>query len=295
MPVAAAVLLTSMWLYFAGAAALRSLWQHLRPPRGGRAAGRGTGMLRSALLVSPFMKVLAQTRIFDHSQLLLSSYHTKLIILNGSEWSMDLTKKEAAAAVGAGYMAIMGCAWLSALADEPLLLAFGALLGIVLPLRTFVDTARKVEQPKTRIIMELPNLLSKLMLLVGAGETVQRALDRCLEGKELDGHPLYKEWHIAILMLRSGHSFSASMERFNRSCAVQEVSVFTTVLLLNYRRGGEHFVLALRELSYAMWEKRKSIARAKGEEASAKLVFPLVGILLVLMVLIAAPALLLMS
>jgi tight adherence protein C len=85
------------------------------------------------------------------------------------------------------------------------------------------------------------------------------------------------------------------MERFNRSCAVQEVSIFTTVLLLNYRRGGEHFVLALRELSYTLWEKRKAIARTRGEEASSKLVFPLVGILLVLMILVAAPAVLLMS
>ncbi|MOA03965.1 hypothetical protein D3C78_1234970 [compost metagenome] len=116
-----------------------------------------------------------------------------------------------------------------------------------------------------------------------------------MEGKEKMDHPLYKEWSAAVSSLHNGQSFSTVIERFNRRCAVQEVSVFTTVLLLNYRRGGEHFALALRELSYSLWEKRKAIARSRGEEASSKLVFPLVGILLVLMVLVAAPAVLLMS
>jgi len=63
-------------------------------------------------------------------------------------------------------------------------------------------------------------------------------------------------------------------------------------MLLNYRRGGDKLVLSLKELTYTLWEKRKAIARTRGEEASSKLIFPVVGIFVVLMILVASPAML---
>jgi tight adherence protein C len=291
--VIAAALLTAIWLYLAGGAALHSIWLRLTSRK--RNENQAAQQLRELCLIHPFMRLLERLHLYDSLQLPISSYHMKLLVLMESDWTIERTKAEAAAAFGMGYAALTACAWLSLLGQEPMLLAMGAVFGIVLTLRPFVEAGRRVERRKQQLITELPEMLSKLMLLVGAGETVQQALARCLEGKDSKQHPLYKEWGDAVISLRNGQSFSAAIERFNRRCAVQEVSIFTTVLLLNYRRGGEHFVLALRELSYTLWEKRKAIARSRGEEASSKLVFPLVGILLVLMVLVAAPAVLLMS
>jgi tight adherence protein C len=219
----------------------------------------------------------------------------RLVVLNGPAWTLERTKAEAGAGLGIGYAVLTGCAALGALAQERLLLVVGGVVALVLALRPYAQASRGVEERKQMIIMELPHMLSRLMLLVGAGDTVQQAAARCLEGADRLRHPLYKEWSDALALMGNGQSFGAAIERFNRRCAVQEVSVFTTVVLLNYRRGGEQFVLALRELSYSLWEKRKAIARMRGEQASAKLVFPLVGILLVMMVLVAAPAVLLMG
>ncbi|MEV5026258.1 type II secretion system F family protein [Paenibacillus sp. LPE1-1-1.1] len=289
----AAITLTAIWLYLAGKEALYSLWNQLRNKKTG--SDFSGSQLKQLSLIDPFMRTLERYKLFDMLHLPMGSYHMRLLLLMDNAWTIERTKAQAAAALGTGYAALTGCAWLSLLGQEPILLAMGAVFGIVLTIRPFAEAGKRVERRKQQMIIELPGMLGKLMLLVGAGETVQQALARCLEGKEDDLHPLYKEWGDAVSMLRNGQSFSTAMERFNRRCAVQEVSVFTTVLLLNYRRGGEHFVLALRELSYTLWEKRKAIARARGEEASSKLVFPLVGILLVLMVLVAAPAVLLMS
>ena len=136
------------------------------------------------------------------------------------------------------------------------------------------------------------------MLLLGAGETVQRALIRCTdrrEDKDKRDNTLLIELRRANEEVRNGQSFSAAMEAFSRRCAVQEVSLFTTTILLNYRRGGDRLVLSLKELSYSLWEKRKAVARSRGEEASSKLVFPLVGIFLILMALVASPAILMMG
>lgn len=289
----AALLLTGIWLYIIGGSVFRLIWKQIR--RKSAHFKRSEQQFKRLMMIDPFIRILERLHLFDTFQLPLGSYHMKLLILKGADWTIERTKAETAASLGNGYAALTGCAWLSLLVQEPLLLIMGIVFGILLTIRQVIEAGRLVEQRKQQMITELPDMLSKLMLLVGAGETVQHALARCLERKEADKHPLYKEWSDAVSSLQNGQSFSSAMERFNRRCAVQEVSIFTTVLLLNYRRGGEHFVLALRELSYTLWEKRKAIARTRGEEASSKLVFPLVGILFVLMVLVAAPAVLLMS
>lgn len=95
--------------------------------------------------------------------------------------------------------------------------------------------------------------------------------------------------------LEGGYSFQQSFENFSKRCAVQEVSVFTTTVLLNFRRGGNDFVMALTDLSRVLWEKRKSITRTRGEQASSKLVFPMVVIFLVVVVLVGTPAFLMMN
>jgi tight adherence protein C len=288
-----AAVLTGLWIYLVGSGAFRLIWLHLADRK--RENSGGNSQLKQLGLINPFLFLLERFHLFDSFQLPMSSYHMKLLVLMDNQWSMEQTRAEAAAALGTGYASLTICAWLSLLGQEPILLVMGGVIGVVLTLRPFLEAGRHVEKRKQQIITELPDMLSKLMLLVGAGETVQQALAKCLDGKEASKHPLYKEWGVAVVSLHNGQSFSTTIEKFNRRCSVQEVSIFTTVLLLNYRRGGEHFVLALRELSYTLWEKRKAIARSRGEEASSKLVFPLVGILLVLMILVAAPAVLLMS
>ncbi|CAM4484238.1 tight adherence protein C [Paenibacillus endophyticus] len=285
--------LVGVWVYWAGVGTLHALWKQLAGKK--QRDGMTSEAWKQLGMTDPFLRMLERYKVFDSLHLPMGSFHMRLLLLMENGWTIEQSKKQAAGALGMGYAALTACAWLSFLGQEPLLLVVGAIFGIVLALRPFVEAGRKVEQRKQQMIIELPGMLSKLMLLVGAGETVQQALARSLEGKQVNLHPLYKEWSEAVSMLQNGQSFNTAMERFNRRCSVQEVSVFTTVLLLNYRRGGEHFVLALRELSYTLWEKRKAIARSRGEEASSKLVFPLVGILLVLMILVAAPAVLLMS
>lgn len=289
-----AVGLTAAWLYIVGLSALRQLAVSL--------AGRSGNLRRPdrttfgrLLLIEPFDRLLERLRVYEALSVQLDGYHMKLFVLKGRAWTFDMTKRDIASSVGFGYAALTGSAWLAWLGGEPLLLPVGGFAAAALSCRGYADAGRKLERRRKLIVSALPEMMSRLMLLVGAGETVQRAFVRCMRGKEESEHPLDREWRTAAAELHNGQSFAQALERFNRSCAVQEVSVFTTVMLLNYRRGGEHFVLAVRELSYALWEKRKSIARASGEEASSKLVFPLVGILLVMMVLVAAPAFLLMG
>ncbi|GLX67680.1 type II secretion system F family protein [Paenibacillus glycanilyticus] len=278
-----ALFLMLLWITLIGKAA----W--------GRLLKKGKQDWKEQLIVLPFDRLFERGKLYVQLQLPLSSFHSKQVLLRGTEWPLNRTKLLIAESSGYGFAVLTGCSLLAVLAKEPLLIGMGVVLGLLLPMRPFIEAGRQVERRKQAMVSELPEALSKLMLLVGAGEPVLQAFARCLEGKDSSVQPLYKEWERVVHALRNGESFSEAIEKFNRSCAVQEVSVFTTVMLLNYRRGGDQFVLALREISYSLWEKRKAVARSRGEEASSKLVFPLVGILLVLMVFVAAPAMLLMS
>ncbi|SLK04003.1 MULTISPECIES: type II secretion system F family protein [unclassified Paenibacillus] len=171
----------------------------------------------------------------------------------------------------------------------------GLALGAALPFALYKDLNIKVQRRDQDILMELPELLNRIVLLVGAGETVQRAIVHCVASQGERNHPLYNELRKTVGDWNNGYSFQQSFEQFSRRCGVQEVTIFTTTVLLNFRRGGGDFVLALRDLSHVLWEKRKAVSRAKGEQASSKLVFPMVLIFFSIVVMIGAPAFMMMN
>ncbi|AZN43006.1 type II secretion system F family protein [Paenibacillus albus] len=243
---------------------------------------------------NPFLFFLQRSGILDRLGPFTASLHSKLLILHGGSWAVHSTNGYIAAVAAAGYGAVCGAAWLSALSGEHALLYIGLLLGVVIPTAKWREASGKVEKRRQDMLLLLPEVMNKLMLLIGAGENIQRALLRCAErADEKANQPLLVELRKVNEAVRNGESFAAALELFSRRCAVQEVSLFTTTVLLNYRRGGDKLALSLKELSYSIWEKRKAVARARGEEASSKLVFPLVGIFFILMALVASPAILL--
>jgi tight adherence protein C len=125
---------------------------------------------------------------------------------------------------------------------------------------------------------------------------VQKALFICIERKREDWiHPLYAELARMQKDMHNGYSFAQSMEQFGKRCSLQEVSMFVTTVLINQRRGGDTLVLAMQDVARQLWEKRKSVARRRGEEASTKLIFPMMLMFLVILVVVGAPALLMMK
>ena len=193
------------------------------------------------------------------------------------------------------FMLLVGCL-LSLVGDIGLGgLAGGIVLGALLPFALYKDLSSKVQRRDQDILVEVRELLNRIVLLVGAGETVQRAIMHCVASQGERDHPLYNELRKTAHDLNNGYSFQQSFEQFSRRCGVQEVTIFTTTVLLNFRRGGGDFVLALRDLSHVLWEKRKAVSRAKGEQASSKLVFPMVLIFFTIVVMIGAPAFMMMN
>ena len=168
-------------------------------------------------------------------------------------------------------------------------------IALISPLCLYNDLIKRAKERDEQMLLELPELLNKIMLLVGAGETVHASMAKCVRHQLKSENPLYVHLRHALVQYEKGYSLKQSLEQFSRCCGIQEVSIFTTAILLNLRRGGGDFVLSLKDLSQVLWEKRKTLSRMRGEQAASKLVFPMVFILLVIMIMIGAPAFMIMT
>lgn len=173
--------------------------------------------------------------------------------------------------------------------------ATSAVMAVALPAFAGIVRMRALDkllqERKTRIVLELPVFVNKLMLLINAGETLQRATIRCAEQYTLNSdHPLARLLQAAAAQLNNHYPLPHVFDEFSRRCGVHEAAMLASALMMNYRRGGPDFASALRQLSVQLWHKRKAEIRTLGEEASARLVFPLVIIFFLLMVVVAAPA-----
>jgi tight adherence protein C len=208
----------------------------------------------------------------------------------GSKWFM-------AELISASTICLLVVTLLAILAGEDsTLLVYGLIAVLVTPVLMVRDLDTKIRKKQQQMILELPEFLSTIVLLVNAGETVNRAWIRCVQAKPHKADsPLFKELLVAVHELEMNISFTKVLEDFSKRCALHEVSLFSSTLGLNYKRGGNDFVVALHALSLELWQRRKSVSRTLGEEASSKLVFPMVLIFIVVMVIVAAPALLMMN
>ncbi|AIQ56727.1 type II secretion system F family protein [Paenibacillus borealis] len=274
-------------------------WLFLRFRCGGRYAGlRKLPMegLRLRWLGEPILLLVEKGKVVSLIPAVMFKIQRSLQRIYGMRYSAERTLLLMGEMLSYSWLLIVGGSLLTLFTGEHAGITVGGFLAVVLPAAMVSDLHKKVRLREQRILLELPELLNSLVLLVGAGETVQRAILRCVNGRLGDSaHPLYAELLKMTADWEGGYSFQQAFENFSKRCAVQEVSIFTTAVLLNYRRGGADFVLSLRDLSRMLWEKRKAISRTHGEQASSKLVFPMVVIFLIVIVLVGTPALMMLK
>ncbi|TCZ81018.1 type II secretion system protein [Paenibacillus albiflavus] len=221
--------------------------------------------------------------------------HQKVITIYGNKHAREITQWFIAETLTLITLCVVGGTLFTVLADDPTIFGFGLFIAILIPVLVLRQLSNEVEQRKRSIIRELPEVLNKIILLVNAGETVQGALIRTInQGNNTEETPLFKEMKLTIQELQMNISFAKALENMSRRCASQEVTMFTTTLLLNYKRGGDELVLSLRTLSKELWDRRKAVSRTAGEEAASKLVIPMVVIFLVVLIIVGAPALMMM-
>ena len=244
--------------------------------------------------LAPFaFGIIDRLNLYKRMPKLITAIHQKMIILRGSKLSGDFTKIYLAKMITLINLMLFFTFVLVEVSDEGNSnLIYGFLLMIVVSVFLVKDLDKKVKQRKDSIIIELPEFVNKIILLVNAGETVQGAMKKSVDQKknQIYDSPLYFELNEAVNKMSANTSFQEVMKDLNYRCGIQEVSIFTTTVMMNYRKGGALLVQSLNELSVSLWDKRKTVTRIKGEEASSKLVFPIIFIFAAVLLIVIYPA-----
>ena len=237
--------------------------------------------------------ILEKGRITERP-VIITNLHHKIIQIYGVKDALNKTKLFSAQLISAFYLIFVLFLFFSIINKDPLLLYFGSFLSILAPLFLLRGLDKQIKQKQNQMLLELPEFLNKMVLLINAGETVQQAIIQSgLQKSNVKKSYFYKEVLLLTRQLQNNEVFVTALEDFNKRCGVQEISIFTTTVLLNYRRGGNELVVALRGLTKELWQKRKALVRTLGEQASSKLVFPMVLIFLVVLIIVGTPAMML--
>ncbi len=158
------------------------------------------------------------------------------------------------------------------------------------------DLKDRVEARNKQMLMDYPQLVSRMALYMGAGMTVRNvfrkiALDYRKERREGGRmHYVYEEMLFTCYELDSGISETVAYERFGKRCRMIRYMKFANLLVQNLKKGSNSILEALRREAVYAFEDRKNMARKLGEEASTKLLLPMMLMLGIVMVLIIIPA-----
>lgn len=170
------------------------------------------------------------------------------------------------------------------------------------------DLHKKIRQRKGKLLLEYPEFVSRLVLLVGAGMTVRGAMYKMAEtrqgrrteasqgkavhGKEAQGKAslIYDEVAYLCNELDSGISEAKAYYNLGRRCGEQRYIRLCMLLSQNLRKGTAELTALLRGESAEAFEERKRNARRIGEEAGTKLLLPMSMMLVIVMMIIMVPA-----
>lgn len=176
-----------------------------------------------------------------------------------------------------------------------------SVLGIVLAVCLLIlPEQRRTEKIRTReeeLIRAYPEIVSMLAVLMGAGMTVRGAWTEIASGYSgmqdhgMEQKTVYEEMTYAVRALDKGEREEDVYTEFGRRCGLTSYMRLAGLLSSNVRLGSAGLLPLLRAEADQALEERMRNARRYGEEASAKLLAPMMLLLLVVLALLVAPAL----
>lgn len=179
------------------------------------------------------------------------------------------------------------------LANGELNIAFllaGPIFGIVVYYLADTMQDEQFRKRSNQIKYDFPEFLTQLVLLINAGLTFERAWKKILDDSDDTTSPLIYELKKTYKDMKSNIPRTKCLNDLARRCKVQEVNKFSSIVIQNINKGSGDMVHMLTELSNECWIERKNIAKQKGEEASSKLLFPMMLILITVFVIVLVPA-----
>ncbi|MCR5666694.1 MAG: type II secretion system F family protein [Eubacterium sp.] len=183
--------------------------------------------------------------------------------------------------------------WSDKAATKPGAFVFLIILIIIaLEVARFSKERERERKRKKQLVLEYPNFLNTLTLLLGAGMNVRRAFERIVEKQdEYTGErsELQKELKITCMQMQGGVGEMQAYEKFAARCDLQQYRKLVGILLQNMKKGSRKLRELLDGEAILALEEQKALARKRGEEVSTKLLLPMMLLLAIVMVILMFP------
>lgn len=188
--------------------------------------------------------------------------------------------------LGLGILSLFGLS--AEKVDEVFIFFSLSLLGVLFFLPEY-EIFQRIKKRHLEIRLDFPDFLNKLILLVNAGMPVSRAWEKIALNTAKDT-ALVREINRVVLEIKGGKPETQAYEAFARRCRMPEVTRFISVILQNLKKGNAEMVVILRLQANECWGMRKHAAKRLGEEASTKLLFPMMLMFIAILLIVATPA-----
>lgn len=180
------------------------------------------------------------------------------------------------------------------------ILLIGSVSAVYLVYRDREKVKQKEKRRREELIREYPGMISKFTMLLDTGTTVKNAWEKIVQNYEMQREhtgkqTVYEEMLLTYREMQGGVSEGEAYEKFGKRCGVTIYLKFGAMLAQNLRKGSKGISDILRMEAIQSFENRKSAAKRLGEEAGTKLLMPMMGMLMVVLVMVMVPAFLTMQ
>ena len=162
------------------------------------------------------------------------------------------------------------------------------------------EVDKSIKKKRESIKHDFPEFISKYVLLLGCGMTTYDSFRKIIKdnvntANTYEKRPIYKELETTLREIDLGKPEIYAYENFGLRCRITEAMKFSSLVTQNLRRGTDDLLMLLKELVSDVWQVHKAEIRRKGEEASTKLVFPMILSLVSVLLMLIYPALISMQ
>lgn len=187
--------------------------------------------------------------------------------------------------------------WKRKSSDRSVQLAvFGIISGFLMIFAIKNQSRNEVIQRKKELDLDYPEIVSMLSLYVGAGISVKSAFTRIANDyckrKEKSGYtrPGYEGIVKLKRQIEDGKGEMESYKDFGKYMEHKDYRKLSMIIIQNIRKGTNQMIEQLEKEEQQAFEERKLRAKIAGEEASTKMLLPMMGLLAIVLVVLLFPA-----
>ena len=157
------------------------------------------------------------------------------------------------------------------------------------------ELKRKIVKRNQQLESDYASIVCKLTMLCGAGSTILLAWDKIISDYEFEENQYgyryaYEEMKIARYRMKNGILETEAYAEFGRRCDTSSYIKLGCLLEQNIKKGTKGLKDILDGEVREAFVERKLLAKKRGEEASTKLLFPMMLMLIISMVVVIVPA-----